>query len=151
MTLDRDDLRTLAVGTLRLVKAFKHAQDRRSDLDRVTFEILLLVQQRGQVRPSDIADELNLNPSSITRRMQGLRQAGRISMSPDPADQRASLIGLTKAGEDVLALFLERSVDGLEHMLADWRNEDVRRLGDELLRYAEAMCLPKGTDTTDKE
>ena len=72
MTLDRDDLRTLAVGTLRLVKAFKHAQDRRSDLDRVTFEIPLLVQQRGQVRPSDIADELNLNPSSITRRMQGL-------------------------------------------------------------------------------
>ncbi|WP_079912466.1 MarR family winged helix-turn-helix transcriptional regulator [Paenibacillus sp. 32352] len=139
MTKSRNELRKLALGTLKLVKEFQHAQDRRSDLDRVTFEILMLVKIREQMRLTDIAKELQMNPSSITRRIQSLKQLNQISVISDPNDLRSSLICLTEIGEEMLKEFFERSVDGLAHILMEWNDDEIRVLADSLTRYADAM------------
>ncbi|CAG7616440.1 MarR family winged helix-turn-helix transcriptional regulator [Paenibacillus allorhizosphaerae] len=139
MTKDRNELQKLAYGTLRLVKEFKHAQNRRSDLDRVTFEILMLIRQKEQVRLTDIANELDFNPSSITRRIQSLKQSGYIAVISDPKDLRSSLIRLTEIGEGALLHFLEKSIDGLEHILKDWNDDEIKVLADKILRLADSM------------
>ncbi|CAG7646112.1 hypothetical protein PAESOLCIP111_05102 [Paenibacillus solanacearum] len=139
MAKDRKALQKLAYGTLRLVKEFQHAQNRRSDLDRVAFEILMLVRQRESMRLTDIASELDFNPSSVTRRIQALKQSGHITVVPDPKDLRSALIRLTDRGEEVLLGFLEKSIDGLELILQDWNDEDIQVLADKLLRLADSM------------
>jgi DNA-binding MarR family transcriptional regulator len=136
---DRDELRNLAYGVFRLVQEFKLAQEQRKDLDRVTFEILMLIKSREQIRPSDIAHALDLNPSSITRRIPSLQQAGYISVVTDSSDLRSSLIRLTETGEEVLACFLERSVDGLDMILQDWSAEEARELSILLPRLADTL------------
>jgi DNA-binding MarR family transcriptional regulator len=139
LTKNTDELRRLAQATLKLVKEFKHAQDRRADLDRVTFELLLLIKTHNRIRLTDLAQELQMNPSSITRRIQNLKQSGHISIHSDPNDLRTSLIGLTDHGEQILLQFLERSVDGLAHILKEWDDKEIGLLTDKLAGYAEAM------------
>jgi len=139
LTKNHDELCKLALGTLALVKEFKHAQERRSDLDRITFEILMLIKSGEQTRLTDIAKELKMNPSSITRRIQNMKQAGQISVISDPMDLRSSIIRLTETGEEVLLQFFKRSVDGLAHILKEWNDDEIRILTDKLTRYADAM------------
>ncbi|WP_165452274.1 MarR family winged helix-turn-helix transcriptional regulator [Paenibacillus thalictri] len=139
MTKNTGELRKLAEATLKLVKEFKHAQDRRADLDRVTFEVLILIKTRQEIRLTDIAQELQMNPSSITRRIQQLKQSGYIAIHSDPKDLRSSLIGLTDYGEQALLQFLERSVEGLARILEGWDDKEVKSLADKLTGYAEAM------------
>ncbi|MDF2650902.1 MAG: hypothetical protein K0Q73_6707 [Paenibacillus sp.] len=129
----------LAIGTLKMVKEFKHAQGRRSDLDNVAFEILMLVKQRKQIRLTDIACQLDFNPSSITRRVQALKKSGHISMESDPKDLRSTLIGLTDAGEEVLLRYLEKSIDGLKGILKEWPVDEIQVLAEMLERFADAM------------
>ncbi|UPK44209.1 MarR family winged helix-turn-helix transcriptional regulator [Paenibacillus pabuli] len=150
MASNRDELEKLAYGTLRIVKEFTHAQNLRSDLDRLTFEILLYVKEQGAVRITDIASKLDLNPSSITRRIQGLKQSGHIVAVSDPNDLRSSLVTLSPLGEEELSDFLEVSIDGLAHILRDWNDSEVQRFAKQLLNYADAMRtwrLAKGADS----
>lgn len=139
MAQDRKELQKLAYGTLKLVKEFKHAQTRRSDMDRVTFEILMLIRQKEQIRLTDIANELEFNPSSVTRRVQSLKKSGHISVVSDPMDLRSSLVRLTEDGEGELMSFFERSVDGLEFILKDWSDDEIKVLADNLLRLVDSM------------
>ncbi|BBH23189.1 hypothetical protein Back11_45340 [Paenibacillus baekrokdamisoli] len=136
---DPNDIRNIAQSTLQLIQEFKKAQDIRSDLDRVSFEILMLVKMKDRIRPSDLAAELDVNPSSITRRLQPLLQAGLVGILTDPEDLRSSLISLTAQGDEALNRFLERSVDGLGIILKEWGEEDIHVLAQTLGRYAESM------------
>ncbi|WP_018754300.1 MarR family winged helix-turn-helix transcriptional regulator [Paenibacillus terrigena] len=151
MTKNRNELRKLARGTLKLVKEFKHAQDRRSDLDRVTFEILMLIKSREQIRLTDIAQELQMNPSSITRRIHNLKQLGQVSVISDPNDLRSSLTRLTETGEAVLLDFFERSVDGLAHILQEWDDDELGALADSVTRYADSMGKWRATSANSEE
>ncbi|MCU6796873.1 MarR family winged helix-turn-helix transcriptional regulator [Paenibacillus sp. WQ 127069] len=139
MNSDNEHLSALAQGTLRLIQEFKNAQNLRTDLDRITFEILMLVKMRGRVRPSDIASELDFNPSSVTRRIQALKQLGQIEINTDPDDLRSSLIGISPAGEAELTRFLEHSVEGLKHILGDWKENEIRVFAEMLGRYSDSM------------
>lgn len=150
MASNRDELEKLAYGTLRIVKEFTHAQNLRSDLDRLTFEILLFVKEQGAVRITDIASKLDLNPSSITRRIQGLKLSGHIVAVSDPNDLRSSLVTLSPLGEEELSDFLKVSIDGLAHILRDWNDSEVQMFAKQLLNYADSMRawrLAKGADS----
>lgn len=149
MHKDRKELQKLAFGTLRLVKEFHHAQSRRADLDRVAFEILMLIRLRKQIRLTDIASELEFNPSSVTRRIQSLKSQGHIAAVPDPKDLRSSLVQLTEAGEEMLLQYLERSAGGLENILHDWSNEEIGTLASLIIRLADSMSAARiASDST---
>ncbi|MEO3945284.1 MarR family transcriptional regulator [Gorillibacterium sp. CAU 1737] len=139
MPIERNELQQVAYTTLILVKEFQHAQNERSDLDRVAFEILLLVKRTGRIRITAIANELEFNPSSITRRVQALKQSGHILTVTDENDLRSSLIELTAAGEEALQHFFDRSVEGVGRILKGWEEDDVRTLAAFLSRYTDSM------------
>ncbi|MCG7407187.1 MarR family transcriptional regulator [Paenibacillus sp. ACRRX] len=139
MSSSHDELRKLALGTIRLVQEFKKAQELRTEVDRITFEILMMVKNRGRIRPSDIANELHFNPSSITRRIQALKQSGHISVTSDPADLRSSMISISLTGEEELLKFLDKSAYGLERILEQWDEGDIKQFADLLCRYTDTM------------
>lgn len=151
MSEKNEDLQKLALGTLMLVKEFQYALSQRTDLDRVAFELLMLVKRRGEIRITSIANELEFNPSSITRRVQALKQSGHIAVVADPTDLRSSLIRLTPAGEEALTQFFDRSVAGLAHMLQDWSKEDIRTVAASISRYAGAMSAWRSSSQKPKE
>jgi DNA-binding MarR family transcriptional regulator len=53
-------------------------------------------------RPTDLAHELHLSPSGVTRALLPLEKRGIVSRDRDPNDARASLTALTAAGQTLL-------------------------------------------------
>jgi DNA-binding MarR family transcriptional regulator len=52
----------------------------------------------GKMRPSDLAAELEISASGVTRAVLPLEKRGIVSREPDPLDARANRVALTQAG-----------------------------------------------------
>ncbi|GEM_PF-6433485 len=139
MTSRKEELRKVTYSTFSLNQEFRKIQELRKDYDRTGFDILILIASRKRIRPSDIAAALQLNPSSITRRMQSLLQEGLVSAEIDPSDQRSSLITLTLNGEKALESYFIRSVDANDRLLENWSDEELKVFAAMLSRYSEAL------------
>lgn len=90
--------------------------------------VLGAVAVPGGARASDVADQLLLDLSSVSRRISTLEAQGLVEKVVDTGDRRAHLVALTGAGKELLAS-LRRSVDdGMRLVLADWSAHDLDTL-----------------------
>jgi DNA-binding MarR family transcriptional regulator len=60
--------------------------------------ILLLLRRRSPLRPSAIADELDLTRAAVSRSLARLHRADLVSSSVDADDRRARVVSLTPVG-----------------------------------------------------
>ncbi|HTF08137.1 MAG TPA: MarR family winged helix-turn-helix transcriptional regulator [Asanoa sp.] len=62
---------------------------------------------RGPIRLGDLAEKLHIAPRSTTEVVDDLQSRGLVERHPDPADRRATLVGLTEAGHAAAAAIQE--------------------------------------------
>ncbi|CAM5648102.1 hypothetical protein GCM10010329_09710 [Streptomyces spiroverticillatus] len=60
--------------------------------------VMMHLWEAGPVRQSELIKAVGLDPSTVTKSLQRLEQAGYVSRRPDPADRRASLVEATPQG-----------------------------------------------------
>jgi DNA-binding MarR family transcriptional regulator len=88
-------------------------------------------------RPTDLAQELHLTASGVTRALLPLEKRGIVGRERDPADARASLVRLTPAGrtllDEALAQAAERATRLLRR-LSVGQAKQLARLLDEIGR-----------------
>ncbi|MGW2426644.1 MarR family winged helix-turn-helix transcriptional regulator [Streptomyces sp. NPDC001709] len=92
------------------------------------------------VRPSDLASALEVHRSAITHQLRALQQAGRVTLTTDPADRRSSIVTLTDSGRNELDRLAEQGLDRFTAFVADWDAADVRTLADLLTRFEESKA-----------
>ncbi len=68
-------------------------------------------------RPTDLARDLQVTPSGITRALLPLEKRGIVSRERDPEDARASRAALTNAGRALLDEALEIAADRAARLL----------------------------------
>jgi DNA-binding MarR family transcriptional regulator len=134
MQASREEVRRLAEAVTTLVEGAHRGMARTFDLTRVG--LLRLAASGDPVRPSDAADALDVNPSTITRYARALEEEGFVRVTGDPADGRSCLISTTAAGRAELARFAEAGVDVFGAVIQDWSAEDVREFARLLTRLA---------------
>ncbi|MYY08496.1 MarR family transcriptional regulator [Streptomyces sp. SID4919] len=90
------------------------------DLDLYPGQEFLMMHlwSSGPVRPSELIKVLDLDPSTVTRMLQRLEQAGHVRRGQDPCDRRAVLV---EATEPSCALH--------DRMAAAWCELETRTLG----------------------
>jgi DNA-binding MarR family transcriptional regulator len=81
--------------------------------------VLGRLDRSGPAGVSDLAAEERVRPQSMAATVAALADAGFVSRTPDPADGRRVLIGLTPAGADALAADRRRR--------EDWLSDAIRR------------------------
>ena len=104
-------------------------------------ELRLLLALRaaaaGAGRPTDLARDLHLSPSGVTRMVLPLEKRGIVSREPDPGDARASRVGLTPAGrqllDEALAVVAEKGAK-LVRRLSVGQTKQLQRLLEEVGR-----------------
>ncbi|WP_282796380.1 MarR family winged helix-turn-helix transcriptional regulator [Streptomyces sp. CC224B] len=107
--------------------------------------MMMHLWEAGAVRQSELIRMVDLDPSTVTKMLQRLEQAGHVRRRPDPADRRAVLVEPT---EDSGALMraVERAWNQLEqHTLAGLEPEERAQLGRLLSRVEANLC----TETAD--
>ncbi|MGV9818082.1 MarR family winged helix-turn-helix transcriptional regulator [Nocardia xishanensis] len=106
--------------------------------------VLGTLETRGPCRQVDLAVDLCISASALSRHVTELVGAGYISRHADPSDGRATLIQVTDAGRDLLGRVRASRARGLQTVLADWSEDDaelacesVRKLRNSLAAHAQ--------------
>lgn len=84
----------------------------------------------GASRQADLIKAADLDPSTVTKMLQRLEQAGHVRRRPDPADRRAVLVEATEASTE-LRTAVEAHLTELEEQLLTGLDQHERH---ELLR-----------------
>lgn len=109
------------------------------DLQPSGLYILQILDRRGALRPSTVAECLEVDRSAISRLIASVETLGLIERLPDPDDRRAYRIALTEVGRAGLG----RLSWPLEDVLRDWAPDELRMLGRLLEKLNDGTMLDK--------
>jgi DNA-binding MarR family transcriptional regulator len=98
------------------------------------------------VRPSEIADRLDVHRSAVTPHVRALTQAGHISTRTDPVDRRSSLLFLTDSGRETVQQLAAQGMRRFSSFVADWSDDEVTALAG-LLEKFSASAAAVNADT----
>ncbi|NHC14471.1 MarR family winged helix-turn-helix transcriptional regulator [Motilibacter deserti] len=104
--------------------------------------VLNAVAGSGPARPSDVAAEIALDASTVSRHLQALERLGLVARDRDPSDGRAYRVAVTAAGADAIdsARVARRAVLG--SALSPWDAADREQLAGLLARLADDLARP---------
>jgi DNA-binding MarR family transcriptional regulator len=90
--------------------------------------VLLTVVREGPLRLSELADRESLNPTTLSRAISNLVEAGLLTRSSDDGDRRAAWVKATAAGGRLAARMRRERTDALNHALSSMSAEDRRAI-----------------------
>lgn len=121
-TLPAADAMLTALITVGRVMRQRHTEDA---VDPGTFWLLKTISHRGPLRITEMASLTHLDTSTVSRHVAQLERNSLVERSPDPADGRAQLVGISAEGQRQLDQAFQRRRDLLEATLTDWEPNDI--------------------------
>jgi DNA-binding MarR family transcriptional regulator len=121
-----DDVQQMVGALFGLIEGIKRAQKGNQAANRLA--LLQAIAAHGQINPSGLARDLEVNQSSITRQVQALEDEGHLAVIADPIDHRACIISLTEQGQEKLRSLTQVGLERFALFVADWDAEEVRTL-----------------------
>ena len=121
--------------------------------------VLMALEARGQCRQNELASDLCISQSALSRHVTELVAEGYIARRPDPGDGRATQVLATSAGRELLSRTRAARAATLQDALADWDETDAqaagsafRKLRGSLTRHAHRADRPaQETNNTVKD
>lgn len=114
--------------------------------------VLFLLSRRGECRPSELAAEMYVSQSALSRSLGELVELGFIDRKPDPDDRRAHRISCSPTGIEALRQLRERRIERMSAELVDWNDEQlahaldvVDRLNVTMAPLAQSACADTHT------
>ena len=110
------------------------------DIRPSLFGLLFRIRDMQPVRVTDVADEMDNDRSTISRRVAELATHGCVERHADPNDGRAVVLTVTPLGDKVITLVLDAWLDSLHQMTGGWSARDRKQLVSLLRRLDGALA-----------
>ena len=104
---------------------------------------LSMLAKCGPVRSSDLAKELFLDQSTVSRHVAHLEADGLVEKVADPNDGRATQLHLTDLGQKHIHDFWHKRIDAMREGFEHWDPADLRTLGLLMNRYVEDFAADR--------
>lgn len=101
-------------------------------LDQGAYQVLVYLSESpdDRMRMSDLACKLQLTPSGLTRRLDGLVESGLVDRVRSADDGRVMLAVMTPAGRRTLEMAAPHHVDSVRrHMIDLLDRDEIRAIG----------------------
>ena len=98
-----------------------------------------VLREEGSMRQGALGARLGIRPSTLTRNLVRLEERGLVRRDADPADARASRVGLTAAGRRAAARVERQEVLFAEAVLERLPSEDREEVLEGLRRLLRAV------------
>jgi DNA-binding MarR family transcriptional regulator len=108
-------------------------------IDRALFPLLARIGRHGFISVVELAEQMDRDPSTISRQVAKLEQMELVTRRPGTADQRVREAAITPEGQRVLAQITTARRRVLKSLLADWSEEDRQNLPRLIDRLTQAM------------
>ncbi len=115
-------------------------------LDRASYGVLERTGALAPVRLSDLAAELGVDVSTVSRQVQALEQKGLLDREPDPDDGRAMLLQLTRKGKAVRSKMQAAWQETIAGVLINWKPADISEFAVLLDRFASDLASFEDAD-----
>ncbi|MGH3443831.1 MAG: MarR family winged helix-turn-helix transcriptional regulator [Nocardioidaceae bacterium] len=110
-------------------------------VERSGYGIMCRLADEGPQRLGHLATTFGLDPSTITRQVQALEEAGLAQRQTDMTDRRASILDLTPTGRDVLDQTRAFRRARFSEAMTSWPEQDHAEFARLLARFNEALDL----------
>lgn len=127
----------LLVSMMKLARALKHTP--KLEVEPAQSYIIHVLHAKGPLRLSDLAVEVRLDVSTVSRHIRALEQLGYVARADDPDDRRVSLLSASRAGCTMLDRQFDASRGRIAHILRDWSADDVAVLQRVLVRLSHDL------------
>lgn len=91
----------------------------------------------GPMRPTALSNVLATGASHVSKIVRRLEADGLVQRTTDPSDGRATLISLTKAGEEAAHSVYELGDRMIAEVLDGWSDDDVREYTGLTVRFVQ--------------
>jgi len=115
-------------------------QARKNKPEASKLALLQTLAMHGRCRPSELAIELGVHQSSITRQVQALEASGRVEVTVDPDDRRSCFVALTADGRDEVQHLMQVGFERFAAFVADWDAKEVRMLAHLLMKFEHSKA-----------
>ena len=102
----------------RLLRTYADQKARLHGMTRAQWAVLLRLERREGLKQSDLAEDLDIQPITLTRLVDRLCLNGLIERRADPNDRRAKLLYLTPAARPLIERISEQ-VEALADQVLD--------------------------------
>jgi len=109
----------------RLLRTYADQKARQFGMTRAQWAVLVRLERREGLKQSDLADDLDIQPITLTRLVDRLCDSGLIERRADPDDRRAKRLHLTAAARPLLERISEELERIAEQVLAGFDPADV--------------------------
>ncbi|MEV0606430.1 MarR family winged helix-turn-helix transcriptional regulator [Polymorphospora rubra] len=111
-------------------------------LERSAYTLLSRLGSAGPARLTALADDLELDLSTVSRQVAALESRGLATRTADPADRRASVITATATGTESYRRYRAQWVAALRGALADWTPDERDEFARLFARLNESIAVP---------
>ena len=126
-----DDLDVVELELLKLVRhleTFGRKSSLYQEVDRAGYLALRTLDGLGPSCINDLAQQLHLDSSTVTRQVGVLESDGLVTRHVDPDDGRSWLIDLTSRGRKAMRTVERGRQHAIDSMLRGWPTEEVHDL-----------------------
>ncbi|WP_189133199.1 MarR family winged helix-turn-helix transcriptional regulator [Wenjunlia tyrosinilytica] len=104
-------------------------------VDELTYPLLSALARTGPRSAAELARDVGLDRSGVTRRASRLEDAGLVRREPDPSDRRAALLVLTDHGRRTVEALRRRLADRIAASLSSWPPGEAETFARHLRRF----------------
>lgn len=124
---------------------FIHAVRRGAADPSASMPILTRLMAAGPMRSCDLAHQLHLDQSTVSRHVAALSAEGLVARTPQQDDRRAQLVELTDAGSQAARAQVAARVQQFEAVLATWPDADVESFARLLASFTTGLSAHERT------
>lgn len=104
-------------------------------VDELTYPVLSALARIGPHSAAELAPDVGLDRSGVTRRASRLEAAGLVRREPDPTDRRAHLLVLTEQGEHAVEELRSRLAAHIMASVSSWAPGEAEAFARNLRRF----------------
>lgn len=108
-------------------------------LERAHYLLLLLLERNDRQSVGALAEQVNLDASTVTRQVAAMKASGLVDKHDNPDDRRGGFVTITEAGRDAAAEVRDRRLFRIEQAFAGWSDEDRQVYAQLLARHNDAL------------
>lgn len=112
---------------------------REENLVRAAYLLLFQISTHGPAGVKGLAEELQLDISTVSRQAASLDQKGYIKKVPLPQDKRSYLYEITEEGRREMTEYQQIRREKVDELLSDWTEEERAQFGLLLKKFNDSV------------